>query len=400
MTKKIFAIEPAIDLNNRPGFLLDWELTYFCNLDCSYCGDHDNSTQHPPLDRCLKTIDFMFRYVDLYMQQKRRWERIVVLNLYGGESLLHPNIIEILDEVKKQYESKYRDRWNLAMTCTTNGTIGDNLMSRVKDYFSSITVSYHTEGNDKQRAQCRKNIKMLHHDGKRVQVNVMMHKEAAKWQDALDLIEELKIDKIRYIPYVVGDSNHQLVDPDPNSRYYKHTHTYNEKQVTWFKDHWKGMARPHKKDAIAEELDRKELVQAPDGNYVVRSMGRMCCGGKELCVNDDHKDRTYYITDSDFEGWHCSVNWYFLFIRQYQEGIYHHKMCRATFGGKRDKLGFLDDAETILADLAHKLETKTMPVIVCPNTYCGCGFCAPKAENIDTFKEIMKKHNIDDVWKT
>ena len=54
-------LEPAIDPNNRISFLLDWELTMKCNLDCSYCGNgHDNSTKHPPLNECLKTLNFMF----------------------------------------------------------------------------------------------------------------------------------------------------------------------------------------------------------------------------------------------------------------------------------------------------------------------------------------------------
>ena len=38
----------ALDPNNVPSFLLDWEVTKLCNLDCSYCGigidgGHDNS---------------------------------------------------------------------------------------------------------------------------------------------------------------------------------------------------------------------------------------------------------------------------------------------------------------------------------------------------------------------
>ena len=30
-------IEPAIDPANKISFLLDWEITLRCNLDCSYC---------------------------------------------------------------------------------------------------------------------------------------------------------------------------------------------------------------------------------------------------------------------------------------------------------------------------------------------------------------------------
>jgi hypothetical protein len=332
------------------------------------------------------------------MKYKRRWERTVILNLYGGESLLHPDIVKILEYAKNLYQEHYKDRWFLSLTTTTNGVIGQNRMREVMPYFESMTVSYHTESTDKQRQQCLNNILMLHESGKRVQVNVMMHKQEEKWNECNRVIDIFKERSIRYIPYVIGDSNQRLADPDPNSSYYKHTHTYSEQQVQWFKDHWISKAREKNKEDVEEELNRKELMQAPDGKWIVRSMGRMCCGGKELCTNNNQKERTYYVTESDFKDWYCSVNWYFLFVRQYQESIYHHKMCKATFGQRRDKIGYLPDAEKILEELEHKLSTKTMPIIVCPNNYCGCGFCAPKAQELETFKDIMKKHNVEDVW--
>jgi len=108
------SLEPAIDPGNRITFLLDWELTMKCNLDCSYCGTglyggHDNSTRHPSLENCLETLDFMFEYVDLYMQTKPQGLRYVVLNVYGGESLHHPDIVEILNQVRHRHQP-YADR--------------------------------------------------------------------------------------------------------------------------------------------------------------------------------------------------------------------------------------------------------------------------------------------------
>ena len=117
-------LEPAIDPNNRISFLLDWELTMKCNLDCSYCpselyGGHDNTTNHPPLAECLAALDFMFKYVDLYMTTKPNGIRYVILNIYGGESLHHPDIVKILSQVRKTHQP-YRDRWHLTVTTTTN----------------------------------------------------------------------------------------------------------------------------------------------------------------------------------------------------------------------------------------------------------------------------------------
>ena len=107
ITDTFNALEPAIDPNNRISFLLDWELTLKCNLDCDYCstglyGGHDNSTQHPPLAKCLAALDFMFEYADRYMATKPRGIRYVILNVYGGESLHHPDIVDILSEVDRK----------------------------------------------------------------------------------------------------------------------------------------------------------------------------------------------------------------------------------------------------------------------------------------------------------
>ena len=80
-------------------FLLDWELTMKCNLDCSYCpvgiyGGHDNSIAHPKLADCIATLNFMYEYVDRMMAGRVNSLRYVVLNIYGGESLHHPNIVD------------------------------------------------------------------------------------------------------------------------------------------------------------------------------------------------------------------------------------------------------------------------------------------------------------------
>jgi MoaA/NifB/PqqE/SkfB family radical SAM enzyme len=127
-------LEPAVDPNNRISFLLDWELTMKCNLDCSYCesdlyGGHDNSTNHPPMDQCISALKFMFEYADLYMNTKPKGIRYVILNVYGGESLHHPNIVKILEQVHKEY-SAYKDRWHLTVTTTTNAIVSDRTNSQ------------------------------------------------------------------------------------------------------------------------------------------------------------------------------------------------------------------------------------------------------------------------------
>jgi MoaA/NifB/PqqE/SkfB family radical SAM enzyme len=93
-----------------------------CNLNCSYCssglhGGHDNSTRHPPKDKCIRALEFMFEYADHYMQHKPNGLKYVVLNVYGGEALHHPDIVEILSQIQEKYQP-YRDRWRLTVSNT------------------------------------------------------------------------------------------------------------------------------------------------------------------------------------------------------------------------------------------------------------------------------------------
>jgi hypothetical protein len=61
----------------------------------------------------------MFEYADQYMQRKPNGLKYVVLNVYGGESLHHPDIVEILAQIQPKYQP-YADRWHLTVTTTTN----------------------------------------------------------------------------------------------------------------------------------------------------------------------------------------------------------------------------------------------------------------------------------------
>ncbi len=178
INKAIESVEAAITPSNPLTFLLDWELTMKCNLDCSYCGvgengGHDNSTQHPKLSDCLSSLDFMFEYADLYTQNKRSNRKQVILNVYGGESLHHPDIVEIfasIDDKKAKYTS-----WNLTVTCTTNALVTAKKLLAVMPYIQQFTVSYHTESNAKQQAQFKENLLLLKQHNKEFKCLILMN---------------------------------------------------------------------------------------------------------------------------------------------------------------------------------------------------------------------------------
>ena len=194
-------LEPAIDPNNRISFLLDWELTLKCNLDCSYCttgiyGGHDNSIPHPKLDDCLSTIDFMFAYADLYMQHKPKGLRTVILNVYGGESLAHPNIVEILSEVHKRHQP-YADSWSLTVTTTTNATISTKTLAKIIPLIDEFTVSYHSENTPDQKTQFNKNLLDIKAAGRRLKCVVLMHNDPDRFEQSQEQITWLTENDIR-----------------------------------------------------------------------------------------------------------------------------------------------------------------------------------------------------------
>jgi pyruvate-formate lyase-activating enzyme len=375
---KIISIEPAIDPNARPTFLLDWELTLKCNLDCSYCPStggniaHDNARPHPPLEKCFESIDFMFAYVDLYMQKKPRWTRMVVLNVYGGESLLHPDIEIILREIRQRH-AQYQDRWPLTVTCTTNAVIGKRRMENIVNYIDEFTVSYHCETLSKQKQQILENLSLIKSSNKRLKCIVLMHGDENKWTELLEVIEFCKSNDIAYLP--------KQLDGDVNSN-------YKQSQISWFKNTWDKRTPVRSQDTqksvmINSDLDQEETQ--------LSNVGRACCGGRLMCVNGELDQRIFYIPNNNFQGWACSVNWFFLFIRQDTGEIFSNKDCKMNFEGTVGPLGLLSDSKKLLADTQQRLELG-VPHMTCAKTRCYCGLCAPKAETPDQLLATMKKH--------
>jgi MoaA/NifB/PqqE/SkfB family radical SAM enzyme len=389
---KIISIEPAIDPTARPTFLLDWELTLKCNLDCSYCPTpqqvplsvayHDNTADHPPLDECLKTIDFMYEYVDAYMEYKPRWTRAVVMNIYGGESLFHPDIAEILKQVKIRHE-QYKDRWPITVTCTTNGVVGQNRMLEIVDLIDEFTVSYHAESLKKQKQQVKENLLLIKQKQRRLKCVILMHGNQEHWPELLELVEFCKQHDINCLP--------RQLDGPTNSN-------YSSEQVVWFKDFWK-QKNLNKSQAKQQEIlaDKTELES--DKRVTLNKVGRACCGGRLMCTNSELKDPIFYVPDNVFTGWSCSVNWFFLYVKQHTREIFTNKDCRMRFDGTVGPIGNLDQAQDLIEETKKLLENKNMPVITCAKDHCWCGLCAPKAKHKEDFFKIMEKHITEKVLR-
>lgn len=370
---KFESLEPAVDPNNRISFLLDWELTMKCNLDCSYCGTgiykgHDNSTKHPPLHECLDTIDFMFEYVNLYMQTKSKGIKYVILNVYGGESLHHPDIVEILDQVKAKYQA-YAKQWHLTLTTTTNAIVSEKKLQQIIPYIDEFTVSYHCENTTKQKQQFKKNLLSIAKSGRRQKCVVLMHQQPDLFSDCVSMIDWLEKNNIKSLPK-------QLDGNDGNDG----KRIYGQKQVVWFNNLYEGKTFGQSDNSLDESQDQH-----------LTAIGRACCGGRQTCKDQDYKKRNFYV-ENQFPDWYCSVNHFFLYVKQVNGEVYVNKDCKMNFDGTVGPIGNLNHSHEILYKLRNQLENNEFPIIQCKKSRCLCGLCAPKAKTLDVYKSIMKKY--------
>lgn len=378
-----FALEPTA----APAFLLDWELTKLCNLDCSYCptgiewGSHDNTTKHPPLAECLRTIDFMYAYVDRYMRYKKPTQRKVILNVYGGESLFHPDIVTILEQCRQRYEP-YQDHWHLTITCTTNGVVGERQWHRVVDLIDEFTVSYHPENLPKQKQQYQDNVLYLKKINKRFKCVIMMHNQANMFADSESMIDFCRQHDLRWVAKPLDNHDDKW--------------NYTQEQFGKLKTIWINQA------PATQKLEYRTRVEATGTGESINSIsqGRACCGGRRLSLNGDLKSRVTFVPQQGFEGWSCSVNWFFLFVQQLTGNVYTNKDCRMSTTNRVEPLGNLDRADQILATLDQQLLTKSMPIIQCQKKICLCGICAPKAENQKDFLQLIERNVIESVFET
>lgn len=362
-------LEPA----EKQFFHVEWESTLKCNLDCAYCGDgHDNSQNHPPLDECLQTLDFIFEYVDLYMQTYPDDSPDVMkhcnINVYGGESLFHPNILEILNYARnKRQEYNY----SVAVSSITNAVVGKNLWQKVIPLLDHITVSYHAESLDKQKKLIKDNILELKNQEKNFQVSVMMHPKY--FEECVNMV------------YWCRQRNIKVAARQIDSAWSETRFNYTREQKEWMY----GKCTTCLKDKIKDSL----LYVAKNG-IDLSGQVRECCGKIPFYVDEDYEN-TVGPVNNKFKGWHCSVNRFFLYIRQNTKQIYTNKDCKHNLDSKVAPIGKLDNSEKILSNLRHMVFNNTIPDIVCQKPSCWCGMCTPKSADKDTFERIIKKYVID-----
>ena len=181
-----------------------------------------------------------------------------------------------------------------------------------------------------------------------------MHNQPALFEDANRMIAWLKENNINYIP--------KQLDGE---------HDYDTQQIVWF-----------------NQLNQEKTFGTTVNKHTSR---RACCGGRQLCTDQNYKERHHY-TSTQFPDWYCSVNHFFLHIKQVTGEIFVNKDCRMNFEGQVGPIGHLGNTELMLSKLKMQLDNDTLPVIQCKKSHCMCGLCAPKAKDLETYYTIMKKY--------
>ena len=137
----------TIDLLSGSVFQVGWDLGRRCNYDCSYCPSHrhDNFSAHAPLGELTRNVDFLFKYIDLYMTHRNLKQASI--NFTGGEPTVNPYFIQLIEYLSSEYNSRYADKWYCGFTVTSNGAMSERMAAAIMDHMGFITISYHAEAD-------------------------------------------------------------------------------------------------------------------------------------------------------------------------------------------------------------------------------------------------------------
>jgi hypothetical protein len=257
------------------------------------------------------------------------------------------------------------------VTTTTNAIVSDKKLKQIIPLIDEFTVSYHSESTEKQKQQFRNNLLTIAQSGRRQKCVVLMHQEANLFEDATKMIEWLTKNNIKILPRQLdgnGGANGDRI--------------YDQYQVQWFDTLYKtkSFGQP------------TNLLQDKQESHLT-DIGRACCGGRQTCTNQNYKQRHFYV-DNKFPDWYCSVNHFFLYVKQVNGEVYVNKDCKMNFSGTVGSIGSLTNTAEILSTLQNQFDNDSLPIIQCKKYNCWCGLCAPKAKNLEIYNNIMEKYHV------
>lgn len=358
----------SIDDRTESNLMVIWDLGRRCTYECSYCPPHRRNNWSPiaSLDELVSTAVELERYNNTYNQYRNAPFKVNA-SFSGGEPTVNPAFFEFLEVLQRDYPHWKR-------TLTTNGFYTERRLRTVMESTDFTTVSYHCEATPNQKQRVRENMRVMHDENYGFKVNVMFHENPEYFKECIDLCAWFDDVGIKYTPRVIGDQGDIKLGLKDGT-----VHTYDDWQIEWFKNFWKVKNNNTLKD---------------NNKTIGQSIGRPCCGGRNLHVTDEAGvvSESKFVIDNNFEGWNCMVNWYFLYIHQEINQIWHHQTCQVNLEGNVAPISTVAEFSQYNDNLATQLSSGSFPYIKCPKTHCGCGLCVPKAKSIESSNLLFNSH--------
>lgn len=109
-----------------------------------------------------------------------------------------------------------------------------------------------------------------------------------------------------------------------------------------------------------------------------------------MCFDRNIKEtHNYFPQEVNFNGWYCSVSWFFLTANSMTREFYSNRDCHNTIEGTLGPLATMDNMDEYIKGVDAMLAKGEFPVIQCRANRCSCGLCAPKSRDKNTLREIM-----------
>ena len=344
----------AIKLKQNEPMMITWDIGRRCNFDCSYCdlSRHNLTSKPTPYRHLAYTFQFIKKYTKIYNQENAN------IAFTGGEPTVNPDFWKLVELIKTSS--------NYTLGLTTNGTFSVKHVPTIIKNFVAVTISWHAEIHKELRDRAIENAILLKNSGCDVRVNVMMHTDL--WSECVTAYDHLVDAGVKTNPVIIGDGNSGNTDffKDETNTLRRTSHPYSQDQQKWF--------------FKVKNLDETIINTIASGNTLPRS----CCGNRDLLGSCNGAWQNITAVKTNFKGWCCSVNKYFMHIEEHTGNVYHHQTCKATFSGI-GPIGHLSDVKSILEYATDNINN----TIVCPNDRCGCGMCAPKSLDKKLFDRLV-----------
>jgi organic radical activating enzyme len=384
----------SINDQHEKQLMVIWDLGRRCTFACSYCPPHrkNNWSNLSSYEELVSTADSLERYSEIYNKYRDKKFRVSA-SFTGGEPTVNPDFFKFLEYLQEHYPHWKR-------TLTTNGFYSKRKLQTVMDNTNFTTLSYHCEGTEAQKKQVRENMQTMLDVGYNYKINIMFHEDNDYFNECIYLAQWCDDNGVPYTPRVIGDQGD--VSKGIKS---KTVHTYTNRQMEWLKNYWKAKEFFELKPAYYASNPPKPKSPPPGvmqmltnklekKDNVGQSIGRPCCGGRQLDLTfeDGSAKQGSFVTTNNFQGWSCMVNWYFLYIHQEINKIWHHQTCQVNLEGNIGPISTVDNFNEYCDKLEAQFDTGSIPFIRCPKTHCGCGLCVPKAKDDSAADALFESH--------